>query len=109
MFKAIYLVTRKPGMSFEEFKDHQMNVHVPLAHQLPGMRRYHMDLLPPKDGKDQPYDAIVSVWYDDEAARDAAMSSPEGQKAVADLPNLVDPEAMVVLEGVTTIDKTDFS
>ena len=108
MYKAIYLVKRKPGMSFEDFKAHQVNVHMPLAHRLPGMRRYHMDWLPPQNGTDQPFDAIVSVWYDDEAGRDAAMGSPEGQAAVADLPNLVDTDTMIVLEAVTELDKTDF-
>jgi uncharacterized protein (TIGR02118 family) len=108
MFKAMYLVKRKPGMSYDDYAKHQMEVHAPLAHRLPGMRRYHVDLLRPIDGQDQPFDAIVSVWYDSAEAQDAALASPEGQKALADIPELADPDSMVVVAADTVMDKTDF-
>ena len=108
MFKAMYFVKRKPGMRYEDYAKHQMEVHAPLAHRLPGMRRYHVDLLRPIDGQDQPFDAIVSVWYDSADAQDAAMASPEGQEAVADIPLLADPDEMVMVLAETVMDKTDF-
>ncbi len=98
-FKALYLVKRKPGMSFEDFRDHQVNVHMPLAQALPGLRYYVLDFYPPVDGEDQPFDGSAAVYFDSKEAHDAALASPEGQAALADLPNYQDMDAFLGLFG----------
>ena len=40
MIKSISLLTRKAGLSHEEFVKHWLEVHAPLAHAVPGLRRY---------------------------------------------------------------------
>jgi len=40
MVKSISLLTRKPGMTHEQFMTHWVEIHAPLAHAVPGLRRY---------------------------------------------------------------------
>ncbi len=89
-FVAGYLVKRLPGMSFEDFKAYQLGTHVPLVLQLPGLLDYRLTFFPPKDETAQPFDAIAEVTFESAEAHDAALASPEGEAARADLANVVD-------------------
>ena len=40
MIKSIGLLTRKDGLTHEDFVKHWLEVHAPLAHAVPGVRRY---------------------------------------------------------------------
>jgi EthD domain len=40
VIKSIGLLTRKEGLSHEDFVKHWLEVHAPLAHAVPGVRRY---------------------------------------------------------------------
>ena len=40
MIKSVGLLTRKEGLSHEEFVRHWLEVHAPLAHAVPGVHRY---------------------------------------------------------------------
>jgi len=40
MIKTIGLLTRKDGWTHEQFMKHWVEVHAPLAHAVPGLRRY---------------------------------------------------------------------
>jgi uncharacterized protein (TIGR02118 family) len=40
MIKMVGLLTRKPHLTHEQFVDHWLNVHGPLALAVPGVRRY---------------------------------------------------------------------
>ncbi len=43
MIVRMGLLTRKPGLSIEDFRTHWRDVHAPLAARLPGLRRYHQN------------------------------------------------------------------
>jgi uncharacterized protein (TIGR02118 family) len=43
MIVRMGLLTRKQGLSHEDFRDHWRNVHGPLVASLPGLRRYHQN------------------------------------------------------------------
>jgi uncharacterized protein (TIGR02118 family) len=107
MLKALYLVKRRPDWSFDAFRDHEVDTHVPLALALPGLRRYEFDVLTPIDGQDQPYDGVATLWFDDKAAHDAALASEAGQKALADLPVFLDTDRMLPLFGETVVARDD--
>jgi len=96
-YVAHYLVKKKPGMTFEAFRSYESDVHAPLAMALPGLKTYRLTFFPPSSDGDQPYDAMATLSFESEAAHDAALASDEGQRALADLPNVVDVEAMVRL------------
>jgi hypothetical protein len=43
MIVRMGLLTRKPGVTTEQFRRHRCEVHGPLAARMPGLRRYHQN------------------------------------------------------------------
>ena len=90
MIKSISLLTRKPEISRAEFERHWVDVHAPLAHAVPGLRRYVLSLIAEEPSRaDIPtqameVDGIAELWYDDIAAWRAAGASPEAKRLHAD-------------------------
>lgn len=100
-YVAAYLVKKKDGMSFADFKSHQLGTHVPLALSLPGLLDYRLTFFPPTPDGPQPVDAIAEVTFGNQHAYEAAMASEAGQRALADLPNMLDLNAVMVLTART--------
>jgi uncharacterized protein (TIGR02118 family) len=92
MLKAVVLLRRKPGLTFEQFKHHYETNHVPLVRRaLPTIGKYvrnYLDLNSVSAGRQEggtddgptPYfDVITEVWFDDDAAYQGfvdALSNP---------------------------------
>ncbi|HSQ30927.1 MAG TPA: EthD family reductase [Gemmatimonadaceae bacterium] len=78
---VIYREPADPGA----FDDHYFNVHVPLARQLPGLRRYDVSTRPVSTlaGDPEPY-LIATLYFDDMAAMRHAFSTPEGRACARD-------------------------
>lgn len=100
-FQANYLVKAKDGLSFEEFRAYQIDVHVQMALALPGLRDYTITFFPPAGDARQPFDAMAQVTFDTKAAHDAALASPNGEAALADLQKFLDMSAMTVVASGT--------
>ena len=79
MFKAVILLTRKDGMTRDEFRAWMLERHSPLARQLPGLRRLVFNIV---ENDDAPYDGVSELWFDTREAFDAAYTTEIG-KAVA--------------------------
>lgn len=93
MVKLIYVITRKPGMSVEEFQRYWRETHGPIAARIPGVRRYvQCHVLPELYGRETapPYDGAAELWFDDLDAMRLAMRSPEVQAALEDERNFID-------------------
>ena len=91
MVKLIVLLTRRDGMSHEEFERHTRERHLPLVTALPGLRRLVINhILPDPNAPAPPYDAVAEDWFDDPAAMSTAFASPQGQAVLADAPNFLD-------------------
>jgi uncharacterized protein (TIGR02118 family) len=90
MIKTISLLTRKAGLSREEFIRHWVEVHAPLAHAVPGLRRYvqsHIRAEPTRPDiptAEIAVDGIAELWFDDQAAMERAHASPEARRLFAD-------------------------
>ena len=90
MIKSVSLLTRKSGMTHEQFMTHWVEIHAPLAHAVPGLRRYvQSHILEQPTRPDIPttamdVDGIAELWYDDRAAMTRAHASPEAQALFAD-------------------------
>src|SRR5271166_1589539 len=71
VIKSIGLLTRKDGISHEDFVKHWYEIHAPLAHAVPGVRRYvQSHILGERTRPDIPttdvqIDGIAELWYDD--------------------------------------------
>jgi uncharacterized protein (TIGR02118 family) len=90
VIKSIGLLTRKDGLTHEEFVKHWFEVHAPLAHAVPGVRRYvQSHILAERTRPDIPataieIDGIAELWYDDRAAMERANATPEAKRLHAD-------------------------
>jgi uncharacterized protein (TIGR02118 family) len=89
MIKFVGLLTRKQGTSHEEFVRHWFDIHGPLAHAVPGIRRYvQSHIVDTRTRPDIPetnveVDGIAELWYDDLESFQRAAATPE-MKALTD-------------------------
>src|SRR5215471_2876862 len=67
------LLNRRSGMSTAAFRDHWRQAHGPIAARLPGLRRYHQNLVVDAEQRGIEYargpvsiDGISELWFDDE-------------------------------------------
>ena len=86
MINAIFMVNRLPGLDHKDFFEHWGNEHAALAKTLPGLRRYIqnpvvLDYLPRGT---MTHDGWSEFWFDDYAAFQAAVKSPEWAAMEAD-------------------------
>jgi len=90
VIKSIGLLTRKEGLAHEDFVRHWLEVHAPLAHAVPGVRRYVQSHIvaertrPDIPSTDVEIDGIAELWYDDRAAMERANATPEAKRLHAD-------------------------
>ena len=82
MFKAVVLLKRKAGMTFEDFVNYYESTHAKLGERVvPTAERYIRRYLTPyptpepEQGQEPDYDAITEIWFKDRATFEAAMSS----------------------------------
>jgi uncharacterized protein (TIGR02118 family) len=81
MLKLISLMKRKDGMTKEEFIQWATVDHAPFAREIPGMRKYVVNVT---EAEDAPFDAANEMWFDDEDARAAGFGSDAGKAAGGD-------------------------
>jgi uncharacterized protein (TIGR02118 family) len=90
MIKSLSLLTRKDGLTHEEFMRHWVEIHAPLAHAVPGVRRYvQSHILAERTRPDIPttevaVDGVAELWFDDRAAMERSNASPEAKRLHAD-------------------------
>ena len=74
MIKSVSLLTRRPEFTHEQFVRHWVEIHAPLAHAVPGMRRYVQNHIEgTRTRPDIPetlvdVDGIAETWFDDREA-----------------------------------------
>ena len=90
MIKTVGLLTRKNGFTHEQFVKHWVNTHAPLAHKVPGLRRYVQNHIRGERKRADveetavEIDGIAELWFDDQAALETASRTPEMKALHAD-------------------------
>jgi uncharacterized protein (TIGR02118 family) len=90
MIKTIGLLTRKDGWTHEQFMKHWVEVHAPLARAVPGLRRYVQNHITGERTRadipatDVEVDGVAELWFDGQAALEAAAATPEMKALHAD-------------------------
>ena len=90
MIKSISLLTRKAGMTHDQFVRHWVDVHAPLALAVPGLRRYvQSHIVEERTRPDIPttavdVDGIAELWYDDREVMARAHASAQAKALFAD-------------------------
>jgi len=88
MVKAVYMVSRRPGLSVEEFQQRWRGEHARLVVQVPGLRRYvqnHAVLAAyGLATRQMTHDGFSELWFDDLSSLQAAARTTEWQAARED-------------------------
>jgi uncharacterized protein (TIGR02118 family) len=90
MIKVVSLLTKKDGISRTEFVRHWFDIHGPLAHAVPGIRRYvQSHITGTRSRHDIPeteiqVDGIAELWYDDLESFQRAADTPEMKALTVD-------------------------
>ena len=92
MIKLVYCISKKSGLSDQEFSDYWKNVHAPLGARIPGVRRFVQSrrLSIQGDISAGDFDGMVELWFDDIEALLAARRSPEWKASTEDEANFID-------------------
>ena len=92
MIKLVYCITRRPGMSVDEFSRYWHDVHGPIGARIPGLRRLVQShpVSHPNDLRPPTFDGMAELWFDDLAALRAARQSPEWRASSEDEANFID-------------------
>lgn len=78
----------RPPADPDEFDRYYRSVHTPIVQRIPGVRNIRFGrVLRTADGELAPYYLVSDVYFDDMAALETALASPEMQEALADVPN----------------------
>lgn len=87
MQKLVFVLQLRRDMSREEALRYWREVHGPIAAKTPGLRKYVQDHAIAAPEGDLQFDGIAELWFDSQAAFEAATASPEWQATIADVPN----------------------
>lgn len=92
MIKLVYCISKKRGLSDQEFFDYWERIHAPVGARIPGLRRFVQSrrLTIPGDKQKPDYDGMVELWFDDVDALLAARQSPEWKASTEDEANFID-------------------
>jgi uncharacterized protein (TIGR02118 family) len=92
--KGVSFLTRRPGLSIDEFQHHWREVHAPMAALLPGLRRYVQSQTRRsayEGGRIPAYDGMALTWFDSREAALRAGSTDEFSRVLADASTFLAP------------------
>ena len=109
MIKLVYCISKKAGLTDDEFFRYWEDVHGPIGARIPGLRKLVQSrrLVVPGDKRRFDYDGVAELWFDDLEALLAARQSPEWEASTADEANFIDHDrvAYFVSEERVILDK----
>lgn len=92
MIKLVYCISRRRGITLEEFSRYWREVHGPIGRRIPGLRRL-VQSHRVRQAWDMPaslFDGVAELWFDDMAALEAARRSREWRASTEDEANFID-------------------
>jgi uncharacterized protein (TIGR02118 family) len=92
MIKLVYCITKKTGLTDEEFFRYWKSVHGPIGARIPRLRKLVQShrLTLPGDRNRPDYDGMAELWFDDVETLLAARQSPEWRASSEDEANFID-------------------
>jgi uncharacterized protein (TIGR02118 family) len=90
MIKSVSMLIRKDHLTHAQFMKHWVEIHAPLAHAVPGLKRYvQSHIVEERTRPDIPampgeVDGIAELWFDDRESMARAMATPEAKTLHAD-------------------------
>lgn len=92
MIKLVYCITKKKGMTREEFSHYWLRVHGPIGARIPGLKRLVQSHATPVpgDAREPDFDGMAELWFESVDDLLAARMSPEWKASSEDEHNFVD-------------------
>lgn len=92
MLKLVYCITKKPGLTDEEFFDYWKNVHGLIGARIPELRRLVQShtITETKAISPPDFDGMAELWFDSMESLLAARESLEWQLSSDDEANFID-------------------
>jgi len=92
MIKLVYCITKKAGLTDEEFFQYWENIHGPFGARIPGLRKLVQShrLAVAGDKRRPDYDGMAELWFDNVEALLEARQSPEWKISHDDEANFID-------------------
>jgi len=110
MVKLVYCISKKAGLSDEEFFRYWEDIHAPIGARIPLLRKLVQShrLNVPEDKHRPDYDGMAELWFDDVEALLEARQSPEWKASSEDEANFIDHHrvAYFVSEEHLLLDRT---
>jgi len=99
MIKVVAFVKKRPDLSREEFVRRWVEEHPKISRAL-GASPYRINIAhePQDDGSAPPYDGTAEMYWRDLASFRAALASPEGQRAGADVQTFAASVELAVMD-----------
>ena len=94
MIKLVYCITKKPGLTDEQFFHYWEKIHGPMGARIPHLRKLTQSHRIRISGDSRPpdFDGMAELWFDDVDALLAARESPEWKASTDDAVNFIDPD-----------------
>jgi uncharacterized protein (TIGR02118 family) len=91
MIKLVYCITKKPGLTDQEFSRYWREIHGPIGARIPGLRKLVQSqrVYVPGD-RSADFDGVAELWFDNIDALLEARNSAEWQAATADEIHFID-------------------
>ena len=97
MFHVVFLVRKSPAMSLEQFANYWIEEHTPFTARVPGVRAYRCYAATGAPDGAPAVEGVAILSFDDRAAYERAIASPEFAMAIGDAPNFQDTAATTAL------------
>ena len=103
--KIVMKVYAKEGMSKDEFVNHWLTKHAPLAKREFGdkLKKYVISIVMSADGEEPGYQGTSELWFDNMATVQTIMSSPAFGQVMAAAEDFARKGTMVILEEHTIV------
>lgn len=110
MIKLVYCITKKPGLTDDDFFRYWKNVHGPIGARIPQLRKLVQSLrvIVPGDKYEPDYEGMAELWFDSVEALLAARQSEQWKVSSEDEINFVDHSkvAYFISEELVILDRT---
>ncbi len=83
-FKLVVLLRKKEPLTDQDFAKYWLEKHAPIAKQMPGLRKYVVNVVRHPPNKEPDYHGIVELWFDDVDSMKRAFASPQGEATQKD-------------------------
>lgn len=92
MVKLVYCITKKSGLTDEEFFHYWENIHGLIGARIPGLRKLVQSrrITIPGDAHSPDFDGMAELWFDSMEDLLRARQSPEWKTSTEDEVNFID-------------------